>query len=77
MMAKVRKPSHGVSQVWNAGRMEMKAMEMPASVPSMAARGVHLRTVGPTNAPSSTITPITNAQARPVSHAKIGSLVFK
>ena len=30
----------GTSQLWKAGRSEMNAIEMPASVPSMAARGV-------------------------------------
>ncbi len=34
------KAIHGTSQLWKAGRIEMKASEMPASVPSIAARGV-------------------------------------
>ncbi len=46
MMPSEMKDSHGTSQLWNAGRREMKAMEMPASAPSIAARGVYLRTVG-------------------------------
>ena len=59
------KAIHGTSQIWNAGRIEMKAIEMPASVPSIAARGVNLRMVGPTKAPISTMTPMMKAQARP------------
>ncbi len=34
------KAIHGTSHIWKAGRSEMKAIEMPASVPSIAARGV-------------------------------------
>jgi hypothetical protein len=64
-MAKQASPIHGVSKIWNAGRIEMNAIEMPASVPSIAARGVTLRIHGPTNAPSSTITPMMKHQARP------------
>ncbi len=64
-MAKHTKPIQGISQIWKAGRMEMNAMEMPASVPSMAARGVMRRIHGPTKQPSSTITPMMKAQARP------------
>ena len=50
---------------------------MPASVPSIAARGVILRMNGPMNAPMSTITPMTNAHASPASHARIGSPVAR
>ena len=32
-----------VSHIWAAGRIEMKVSEMPARVPSMAARGVNRR----------------------------------
>jgi hypothetical protein len=52
-------------------------MEMPASAPSMAARGVYLRTVGPTKAPMSTMMPMTKAQASPASQARIGSCVLR
>ena len=38
----------------SAGRIEMNAMDMPANAPNIAARGVYLRIVGPTNAPSRT-----------------------
>ena len=42
---------HGASNICAAGRIEMNAIEMPASVPSIAARGVYRRMYGPTNAP--------------------------
>ena len=64
-MAKQANAIQGTSHIWKAGRIEMNAMEMPARVPSMAARGVTLRIHGPTNAPSSTITPMMKHQARP------------
>ena len=57
--------------------MEMKAIEIPASVPSIAARGVNRRIVGPMKAPIRTMTPMMNAQASPSRHASIASLVFK
>ena len=65
------------SHIWAAGRIEMNVIEMPASVPSIAARGVYLRMYGPTNAPISTMTPMMNAHARPASQAWIGSLVCR
>ena len=52
--------------------MEMNVIEIPASVPSIAARGVNFRTVGPMNAPSRTITPTMNAQASPAIQASSG-----
>jgi hypothetical protein len=58
-----------------AGRIEMNEIEMPARVPSSAARGANRRMVGPTNAPISTMTPMMNAQARPASQARWASLV--
>ena len=67
-----RARSTATSNIWNAGRIEMNAIEMPASVPSIAARGVYLRIVGPTNAPIRTITPMMNAQASPACQASIG-----
>ena len=69
--------SHGSSQLRKAGRIEMKAIEMPASVPSIAARGVYLRIVGPTNAPISTMTPMMKHQTRPDCQASSGSFVFR
>ena len=68
---------HAASHICAAGRIEMKAIEMPASVPSSAARGVYLRMNGPTNAPSSTITPMMNAHATPACHARTGSFVAR
>ena len=50
-------------------------MEMPARVPSSAARGAYRRMYGPTNAPISTITPMMNAHASPASQARTGSWV--
>ncbi len=76
-IAKHTSPIHGVSHIWNAGRIEMNAIEMPASVPSIAARGVIARIAGPTNAPTSTMTPMMKHQARPACHAITGSLVFR
>ncbi|SKY65664.1 Uncharacterised protein [Mycobacteroides abscessus subsp. abscessus] len=55
----------------------MKVIEIPARVPSIAARGVSLRTYGPTNAPIITITPIMNAHAKPACQACIASLLLR
>jgi hypothetical protein len=55
----------------------MNVMEMPASVPSMAARGVSLRMYGPTNAPIITMMPMRNAHASPACHACSGSSVAR
>jgi hypothetical protein len=44
MMAKQVSPMTGVMYISSAGRIEMKVMDTPASVPSSAARGVILRT---------------------------------
>ena len=43
MMAKQIRPIPGVMNISSAGRIEMKVIEMPASAPSKAARGVILR----------------------------------
>ena len=43
MMAKQITPITGVMNISSAGRIEMKVIETPASVPSSAARGVILR----------------------------------
>ena len=40
MIANVANAIHGASNIWNAGRIAMNAIEIPASVPSIAARGV-------------------------------------
>jgi hypothetical protein len=76
-IAKQTSPIHGVSHIWNAGRIEMNATEMPASVPSIAARGVSARICGPTNAPISTMTPMMKHHASPACHARIGSFVVR
>ncbi len=69
--------SHGTCQLNAAGRIEMNAIEIPASAPSIAARGVYLRIVGPTKAPSRMMMPMMNAQASPACQARIGSFVFR
>ena len=38
---------HSAPHICAPGRIEMNVIEMPASVPSIAARGVHLRIDGP------------------------------
>ncbi len=43
MTAKQTRPMTGVITIWAPGRIEMKVIEMPASEPSSAARGVILR----------------------------------
>ena len=43
MIARQTTPITGVRNISSAGRIEMKAIETPASVPSRAARGVILR----------------------------------
>ena len=43
MIARQTSPIAGVRKISSAGRIEMKAIETPASVPSNAARGVILR----------------------------------
>ena len=66
MMAKVASEIHAASNIRKPAAMLMNAIEMPARVPSIAARGVYLRIVGPTNAPISTTIPMKKAQTRPV-----------
>ena len=46
MIAKQTMPMTGVMNISSAGRMEMKVIDTPASVPSSAARGVILRMTG-------------------------------
>ena len=69
MIASTGSAIHAASHICAAGRIEMNVIEMPASVPSSAARGVKRRIVGPTNAPMRMITPMMNAHARPASQA--------
>ena len=64
------KAIHGTSHISKAGRIAMNVIDMPASVPSIAARGVKRRMVGPTKAPISTITPMMKAQASPACQAR-------
>ena len=68
---------HSASHIWAAGRIEMKAIEMPASVPSIAACGVYRRMYGPTNAPTSTISPMMKHHASPDAQATSGSFVAR
>ena len=75
MMAKHTRPIHGVSHIWKAGRRAMNVMDTPARVPSMAARGVYLRMVGPMKAPSSTMMPMISAQMSPSFQARMASPV--
>jgi len=42
----------GVKNISKAGRMEIKVMDTPASVPNKAARGVIFRMTGATNPPT-------------------------
>jgi hypothetical protein len=72
MMPREMNAIQGTSQLWNAGRIEMNVIEMPASVPSIAARGVCFRIVGPMKAPRRMMIPITKHQASPACHAAIG-----
>ena len=74
MIAITGRPIQAASHICAAGRMEMNVIEIPASVPSIAARGVNLRMYGPTKAPIITMMPIMKAHARPASHACIGIL---
>jgi hypothetical protein len=76
MIAKQTRPISGVSNTCKPGRIEMKVIEMPASEPSSAARGVILRTTGPMKQPIISTKLCTNTQVRPASHAWTGSLVM-
>jgi hypothetical protein len=59
-----------------AGRMEMKAMETPASVPRRAARGVILRMTGATKPPIMRTKLWMKTQVRPASQPCTGSPVL-
>src|ERR1700747_2041656 len=76
MIAKQMMPISGVVNMSCAGRIEIKAMETPASVPSSAARGVILRITGAMNPPAINTKLCTNTQVSPASHPFTGSLVF-
>ena len=75
MIAKQTTPISGVSNTSRPGRIEMKVMEMPASDPSSAARGVILRITGPMKPPIISTKLCTNTQVSPASQAWMGSLV--
>ena len=66
----------GVSNTRRPGRIEMKVIEMPASEPSSAARGVIRRITGAMKPPAINTKLWTNTQVRPASHAWIGSFVL-
>ena len=56
--------------------MEMKVIDTPASVPSRAARGVILRTIGAMKPPIIRMKLWKNTQVSPASQPLIGSWVF-
>jgi hypothetical protein len=68
-------PITGVMYMSSAGRIEMNAIETPASAPSSAARGVILRMKGATKPPTISTKLWTNTQVRPASQPLIGSPV--
>ena len=76
MTAKQTMPISGVSNTSRPGRIEMKVIEMPASEPSSAARGVILRMTGAMKPPTISTKLCTNTQVRPASQAWTGSLVL-
>ena len=67
MTAKQVSPITGVMYICNAGRIEMNVIDTPASVPSNAARGVILRTIGAMNPPIIRMKLWKNTQTRPAS----------
>src|SRR3982074_2226639 len=75
MTAKQTRPMTGVITICAPGRIEMKVIEMPASEPSSAARGVILRMYGAIKPPPISTKLCTNTQVRPASQACTGSLV--
>src|SRR6185369_10984027 len=76
MMAKQVSPITGVVNVCIAGDSEMNVIEIPASEPSNAARGVILRTNGAANPPTISTKLCTNTHVRPACHASTGLPVF-
>ena len=69
-------PISGVSNTNRPGRIEMKVIEMPASEPSSAARGVMRRMIGAMKPPAISTKLWMNTQVKPASHACTGSLVL-
>ena len=67
----------GVMNISSAGRIEMKVIDTPASVPSSAARGVTLRMKGAMKPPIIRMKLWKNTQTRPASQPLIGSPVVK
>src|ERR1700738_342985 len=73
MIAKQVTPITGVMNISWAGRIEMNAIDTPASVPRRAARGVIFRMMGATNPPAINTKLWMNTQVRPASHPLTGS----
>ena len=69
-------PMTGVMNISSAGRIEMNAIDTPASVPSSAARGVILRMIGAMKPPAISTKLWMNTQVRPASQPLIGSPVL-
>ena len=65
-----------VMKISVAGRIEIKAIDTPASVPSSAARGVILRMNGAIKPPPIRMKPCRKTQASPACHAFTGSPVW-
>ena len=76
MIAKQVMPITGVMNISSAGRMEMKEIETPASVPSSAARGVILRTIGAMKPPTISTKLWMKTHVSPASQPLIGSPVL-
>ena len=76
MIAKQTMPITGVMNISSAGRIEMKVIDTPASVPSSAARGVILRMSGAMKPPTISTKLWMNTQVRPASQPLIGSPVL-
>ena len=75
MTAKQTMPMTGVMNISSAGRMEMNAIDTPASVPSSAARGVMRRITGAMKAPIMSTKLWMNTQVSPASQPLMGSPV--
>ena len=76
MMAKQIRPMAGVMNISSAGRIEMKVIEMPASAPSNAARGVIIRMYGAIKPPSIRMKLWKNTQTRSADQPFSGSPVL-
>ena len=75
-MPKQIRPSQAASYTRNDGVSAMYDTAMPASVPSMAARGVTLRSQSPTKAPMATTMPWMKVHAIATPHASRASPVL-